>query len=160
MLWILQFLPDELILLVCNTVLALGIVITVLASFLRVVPLINIYRLPLQILGIALLVTGVYFRGGYAIEMEWRERVREMEEKVAAAEKKSAQTNTVIKRVYVDRVKKIKQDVVVYRDRVKEVEKIIDRDCRVPAEAIKILNDSAAPRRATVEVGPLTKDAK
>jgi len=160
MLWILQFLPDQLILLVCNTVLILGIVITVAASFLRMIPVINIYRLPLQILGILLLVTGVYFRGGYAIEMEWRERVRDMEARVAESEKKSAHTNTVIKKVYVDRVKKIKQDVVVYRDRVKEVEKIIDRDCRVPDEAIKILNDSAAPRRATVEVGPLTKDAK
>jgi len=160
MLWILQFLPDELILLVCNTVLILGIVITVLASFLRMIPFVNIYRLPLQILGIVLLVTGVYFRGGYAIEMEWRERVREMEAKVAEAEKKSAQTNTVIKKVYVDRVKKIRQTSVVYRDQIKEVEKVIDRDCRVPAEAIQILNDAARTPRATVETGPLTKDAK
>jgi hypothetical protein len=160
MLWILQFLPDELILLVCNTVLALGVVITLVASFLRAVPMINIYRLPLQMLGIALLVTGVYFRGGYAIEMEWRERVREMEAKVAAAEKKSAQTNTVIKRVYVDRVKKIRQTSVVYRDQIKEVEKVIDRDCRVPPEAIRILNDAARTPKATVEVGPLQKDEK
>lgn len=160
MLWILQFLPDELILLVCNTVLILGVVITLVASFLRAVPMINIYRLPLQMLGIALLVIGVYFRGGYAIEMEWRERVRAMEEKVAAAEKKSARTNTVIKRVYVDRVKKIKKDVVVYRDRIKEVEKVIDRDCRVPPEAIRILNDAARTPKGTVEVGPLQKDEK
>lgn len=160
MLWILQFLPDELILLVCNTVLILGIVITVVASFLRAVPVINIYRLPLQMLGIALLVIGVYFRGGYAIEMEWRERVREMEQQVAAAEKKSAHTNTVIKRVYVDRVKKIRQTSVVYRDRIKEVEKVIDRDCRVPAEAIHILNDAARTPRGTVEAGPLRKDDK
>ena len=160
MLWILQFLPDELILLVCNTVLVLGVVVTLVASFLRAVPVINIYRLPLQMLGIALLVTGVYFRGGYAIEMEWRERVREMEAKVAEAEKKSAHTNTVIKRVYVDRVKKIRQTSVVYRDRIKEVEKVIDRDCRVPAEAIQILNDAARTPRGTVETGPLTKDPK
>jgi hypothetical protein len=111
-------------------------------------------------LGIVLLITGVYFRGGYAIEMEWRERVREMEAKVAEAEKKSAHTNTVIKKVYVDRVKKIRQTSVVYRDRIKEVEKVIDRDCRVPAEAIQILNDAARTPRAIVETGPLTKDAK
>ena len=160
MLWILQFLPDELILLVCNTVLILGIVITVLASFLRMIPFVNIYRLPLQILGIVLLVTGVYFRGGYAIEMEWRERVREMEAKVAEAEKKSAQTNTVIKKVYVDRVKKIRQTSVVYRDQIKEVEKVIDRDCRVPPEALRILNDAARTPRGTVEAGPLQKDEK
>ena len=154
--WILHFLPESLILFVTTSLLLAGLVITTIAFL----PVLAQYRTPTQVLGIALLVAGVYFRGGYAIEMEWRERVREMEAKVAEAEKKSAHTNTVIKRVYVDRVKKIKQDVVVYRDRVKEVEKIIDRDCRVPPEAIKILNDSAAPRRATVEVGPLTKDAK
>ena len=80
--WILHFLPDALILWICNIVLLAGILLTVAAFFIRRIPVINQYRTPAQILGIALLVTGVYWRGGYAIEMEWRERVSEVEKKV------------------------------------------------------------------------------
>jgi hypothetical protein len=88
--WILHFLPDALILWICNIVLLAGILLTAAAFFIRRIPVINQYRTPAQVLGIALLVIGVYWRGGYAIEMEWRERVAEVEARVAAAEAKSA----------------------------------------------------------------------
>jgi hypothetical protein len=75
--------------------------------------------------------------------MVWRERVRELEEKVAIAEQKSKETNVIIKEKIVNKIKEIK----VYQDRIKEViiekEKIIDAQCTVPDEALEILNDSA-----------------
>jgi hypothetical protein len=83
-----------------------------------------------------------------------------MEAKVAEAEQKSAKANTVIKKVYVDRVKVVKQDVVVVQEKIKEIEKIIDKDCRVAPEAIQLLNEAARPRKGIVEVGPLEKDSK
>jgi len=83
-----------------------------------------------------------------------------MEAKVAEAEAKSVKTNTVIKKVYVDRVKVIKQDVVVVQEKIREVEKLIDKDCRVAPEALDLLNQAAKPRKATVEVGPLEKVEK
>ena len=92
--------------------------------------------------------------------MIWRDEVAKLEEKVAAAEKQSVKTNTVIKKVYVDRVKIVKQDVVVVQEKIREVEKLIDKDCKVAPEAVQLLNQAAKPRKGTVEVEPLRKDEK
>ena len=94
--WILHLLPEALIRWVCNLLLAAGIALTVAAFFIKSVPVLNQYRLPAQILGIALLVIGVYWRGGYAVEQDWRERVAEVQAKLAVAEKRSAEVNTEI----------------------------------------------------------------
>ena len=151
--WILHFLPDALILWICNIVLLAGILLTVTAFFIRRIPIINQYRTPAQILGIALLVIGVYWRGGYAIEMEWRERVAEVEARVAAAEAKSAEENVKI-------VTKVVTKTQVIRTRGETITKYIDREivrydekfakggmCEIPQEFIKAHNSAAeAPK--------------
>ena len=151
--WILHFLPDALILWICNIVLLAGILLTVTAFFIKRIPIINQYRIPAQVLGIALLVMGVYWRGGYAIEMEWRERVAEVEARVAAAEAKSAEENVKI-------VTKIVTKTQVIRTRGETITKYIDREivrydekfakggiCEIPQEFIKAHNSAAeAPK--------------
>jgi hypothetical protein len=151
--WILHFLPDVLILWICNIVLLAGIVLTVAAFFIRRIPVINQYRIPAQVLGIALLVVGVYWRGGYAIEQEWRERVAAVEARVAAAEAKSAEENTKI-------VTKVVTKTQIIRTRGETITKYIDKEivrydtkfapggqCEIPREFIKALNDAAeAPK--------------
>ena len=151
--WILHFLPDALILWVCNIVLLAGILLTVTAFFIKRIPVINQYRIPAQVLGIALLVAGVYWRGGYAIEMEWRERVAEVEARVAAAEAKSAEENVKI-------VTKVVTKTQVIRTRGETITKYIDREivrydekfakggmCEIPQEFIKAHNSAAeAPK--------------
>ena len=91
--------------------------------------------------------------------MIWRDEVAKMEAKVAESEAKSKKVNKVIQKVYVDRVKVIKQDVVVIQEKIKEVSNTIDKDCKVPAEAVKLLNQ-AAKNKPVVEVEPLKKDEK
>jgi hypothetical protein len=83
---ILHLLPDAFIEWIVNTILIAGALTTVAGFFVRFVPFVNQYRIPVQIAGILLLTTGVYFRGGYSTEMAWRERVREAEARVAAAQ--------------------------------------------------------------------------
>ena len=147
--WILHFLPDTLILWICNIVLLAGILLTVTAFFIKRIPVINQYRTPAQILGIALLVMGVYWRGGYAIEMEWRERVAEVESRVAAAEAASKEENVKI-------VTKVVTKTQVIRTRGETITKYIDREivrydekfakggvCEIPQEFIKAHNDAA-----------------
>ena len=151
--WVLHFLPDALILWICNIVLLAGILLTAASFFIRRIPVINQYRIPAQVLGIALLVTGVYWRGGYAIEMEWRERVAEVEARVAAAEAKSAEENVKI-------VTKVVTKTQVIRTRGETITKYIDREivrydekfakggmCEIPQEFIKAHNSAAeAPK--------------
>ena len=151
--WILHFLPDTLILWICNTVLLAGILLTVTAFFIQRIPIINQYRTPAQVLGIALLVVGVYWRGGYAIEQEWRERVAEVEARVAAAEAASKEENVKI-------VTKVVTKTQVIRTRGETITKYIDREivrydekfakggmCEIPQEFIKAHNSAAeAPK--------------
>ena len=142
-----SIIPDGFIVWVINAVLLTGLVATLASFFIKFIPFVNSYKLPIQILGIVLLAIGLFFKGGYATEMMWRDRVAAMEEKVAAAEVKSAKTNTVIQKVYVDKVKVVKDTQYVIQERIKEVEKLIDKDCRVAPEAVDIHNDAAKNRK-------------
>ena len=105
------------------------------------------YASGIKIIGIVLLVVGVWFRGGYDVEMKWRQRVADLEAKIAIAEEKSKDTNTKIQTKIVEKVKVVKENTVVYRDRIKEVEKLIDKECKVAPEAVDIHNDAAKNRR-------------
>jgi hypothetical protein len=158
--WLLHLLPDSFILFIVYCVLAAGGALTALSYLVKWIPWLNVYKIPARVAGILLLICGVYFYGGYSTEMQWCERVAEMEAKVAEAEKKSARVNTVIKKVYVDRIKRVTEEKIVIQDRIVKEKEIIDKDCRVPAEAINILNSAARGPKATVEVGPLQKDEK
>jgi hypothetical protein len=150
--WILHLLPESLILWICNILLAAGIALTAAAFFIKSIPLLNQYRLPAQILGIALLVIGVYWRGGYAVESEWRERVAELELKVAEAEKQSAEVNTEIVTKIVTKTKVIRErgnDIVQYLDRevVKNQEVIrFVENCPIPDIIVNTHNAAAVNR--------------
>ena len=146
--WMLAFIPDAFLAWVINTILITGIV-GFLASFffgyvVRWLPSIAPYHLLIQVISIVLLVAGVYFKGGYSVEMEWRAKVAELESKVAVAEQKSKEVNTQIQTVYVDRVKVVKEKQIVIQEKLKTVEVKIDANCKVVPEAIDILNDAAA----------------
>lgn len=145
--FLLNFIPDALIQLVVNGVLIAGIIGSVVSFFfgifVRWMPWIIPYRMLLQIVSLVLLIAGVYFKGGIGVEMEWRERLRVAEEKVKIAEEKSKEVNTVIEKVYVDRIKKVKDTQIIVQEKIVEKEKIIDAECKVPKEAINILNDAA-----------------
>jgi len=147
--WILHFLPESLILFVTTALLLAGIVTTTI-SFL---PVLAQYRTPTQVLGIALLVAGVYLRGGLSIEMEWRERVAEMEQKVAEAQAESQKVNETLKTRVVTKTQVIRtrgENIVKYVDR--EVIKYDTKfapggQCELPREFVKAINDAAeAPK--------------
>ena len=125
-----------------NLIFYTGVVCTIFGFVVRFKFLEN-WRLIIQVVGILALGAGLYMKGGYSVEMEWRDRVAELEAKVAAAEAKSQQVNTVIQERVVTQVKKIKEVQYKNREVIKQVEKIIDRDCTVPPEAIDILNAAA-----------------
>ena len=141
--WILHFLPDALILWFCNMLLLTGVALTVAGFFAHRISLVSQYQLPFKVLGIALLVLGVYFRGGLAVEAEWRERVAEVEAKLQVAEQQSAKENTRIETRVVKKTEYIKtrgQDIVQYVDR--EVTKY-DATCAIPQPFVEAHNRAA-----------------
>ena len=143
--FILHFLPDSVILWFCNGLLVAGIALTVIAFFIRSIPLINQYRIPAQVLGIALLIVGVYFRGGLAVEQVWRERVAELEAQIMVAEAASNEVNVQIETRVVKKTEYITrrgQDIVEYVDR--EVVKY-DNTCVIPDPFVQAHNLAAEP---------------
>jgi hypothetical protein len=127
----------------------------VLAGWLgKWIPFYGNYVKILQPVGIILLVLGVWLRGGYDTEMAWRAKVAEAEARVAAAEQKSQETNTVIEQKIVEKTKVIKgktEYITQYLDReVVKKEEIIKyiEQCPVPKEIIDIHNQAAEMNKA------------
>lgn len=147
--WILHLLPDAVILWFCNILLLVGFVLTVAGFFAHRIPVVWQYQLPFKVLGIALLVLGVYFRGGYSTEMMWRERVAEVEARLKVAEQQSAEANDAL-------AKKAEEKIKYIRGRTEYINQYIDKEvirydtkfmpggvCEIPQEFIKAHNDAA-----------------
>ena len=152
--WMLNLIPDAMLNWVYWLIIAAGIT-GVLAGWLgKWIPFYGNYVKILQPVGIVLLVLGVWLRGGYDTEMAWRAKVAEAEARVAAAEQKSQETNTVIEQKIVEKTKVIKgktEYITQYLDReVVKKEEIIKyiEQCPVPKEIIDIHNQAAEMNKA------------
>jgi hypothetical protein len=141
--WILHFLPDSIILAFCNILLLAGIMLTVAGFFAHRIPFVSQYQLAFKIGGIALLVLGVYFRGGLAVEAEWRERLAAVEARLAVAEKASADANTQIETKTQKQVAQIRQRMTYVRQYVdREVVRYNDQ-CSIPQPFVDAHNRAA-----------------
>jgi len=96
------------------------------------------------ILGLILFLGGIFFEGGYGVEMLWRAKAKELEDRIAQSEEKASRRTVEIQTRIVTKIQKVHDTSVVIQERIKEVEKIIDADCRVNPEAVKLLNSGAA----------------
>ena len=147
--WLLHLLPTSLILWIVNTLLVVGIIGIVLGFFVKFIPVVNTYRLPIQIGSIIIFCVGLWWQGGYSVEQAWRERVEELEAKVAKAEEQSKSVNERIKTKVVTKIQIVKirgEDQIKYIDReiVKYDEKFARGGvCEIPREFIKAHNAAA-----------------
>jgi hypothetical protein len=143
-----SFVPDSFLLYVINTILLVGAVGSFLTFFalnriLRWFPAIAPYYLILQVVSAVLLVAGIYFKGGYSVEMSWRDKVKEAEAKVAVAEEQSKDLN---KKLEDERKKKQQVKIEYYntvKTQIKEVEKIINGKCEIDPQVNELLNKAA-----------------
>ena len=154
--WMIGLIPDAVLSSLYWLIIAAGVT-GVLAGWLgKWIPFYGNYVKILQPLGIVLLVLGVWLRGGYDTEMAWRAKVAEAEARVAAAEQKSQETNTVIQEKVVEKTKVIRgktEYITQYLDReVVKKEEIIKyiEQCPVPKEIIDIHNQAADLNKAAV----------
>ena len=152
--WMFNLIPDAMLNWVYWAIIAAGIT-GVLAGWLgKWIPFYGNYVKILQPVGIVILVLGVWLRGGYDVEMSWRAKVAEAEARVAVAEQKSKETNTVIEQKVVEKTKIIKgktEYITQYLDReVVKKEEIIKyiEQCPVPKEIIDIHNQAADLNKA------------
>jgi hypothetical protein len=152
--WMFSLVPDSILNWVYWAIILIGLT-GVLAGWIgKFIPFYGNYIKILQPIGIVLLVAGVWLRGGYDTEMAWRAKVAEAEAKVAVAEQKSQETNTVIEQKIVEKTKVIKgktEYITQYLDReVVKKEEIIKyiEQCPVPKEIIDIHNQATELNKA------------
>jgi len=142
--WAFNLIPDSVMAWIINILLISGVLGVVAGFFLKIIPFVNQYRLPVQIVSICVLVLGVWLKGGQSERLVWQARVAEMEAKVAAAEAKAKQVNVKVETKIVERVRVIQGQTQTI---VKEVPTIITREvdakCEIPAGGVELFNRAA-----------------
>jgi len=142
--WVFSLIPDSLFVWIYYLLLTAGLVFYVASKLVTWIPMMGQYKLPVELVGVVLLVVGAYFYGGYGVQSAWLARVAELEAKVKAAEEQSQKVNTVIQERVVTKIKVVKENVYVNREIIKEVAgKQLDASCSLPKSTIS-LHDSAS----------------
>ena len=141
--WMLSFIPDSLFIWITYGLMTIGAGLYVASKLVQWIPLMGQYKLPAELIGIVVLLGGVYLFGGYGVEMSWRDKVRQLEEKVKAAEAKSQEVKIQIQEKIVYKTKVVKEKETVYIDRIKEIAKEIDAKCEVDPRVIEELNKAS-----------------
>lgn len=143
MMWILSLLPTTVADFIIIAMILIGFAGVLIGLFFNNIPVISKYSIPIKILGIALLVLGIYLKGSSDTEKEWKAKLKDAEHKAVIAEQKAKEANAKIEYVFVDRVKKVKDVQVVIQERIKEIAPEIDAACTLTPSAIDVLNAAA-----------------
>ena len=135
--WLLSFISTEILQWMIHGIVLLGLFAFISSYF------VPVYGKIISPIAILILAFGVYCEGGYFVEKEWRSKVEEMEKKVAAAEEKSAEINTVIKTKIVEKIKVIKETTKGNIEYVDRVVARYDNKCGLSNAAVGVHNASS-----------------
>ena len=114
-----------------------GIVIYIGYKF---IPLALKYKLVAKILGLVLIITGIYLQGMLAISRDYREKAAEFQHKIELANIKSNNVNESIKYVYKDKVSKSKEKSITIQENIKNNAREINRNCIITPEINRLHN--------------------
>ena len=138
--WILDWLPFW----VFHLLVVMGFVGLAASLVLKFIPFVSLYRLPIQVASIAILVFGVYMEGGIATQEKWEARVAEVKLEMAKKEVVSAEVTTKVVTKYINKVQIVKEKG---NEIIKQVPVYITKDadakCDVPTGFV-MLHDSAS----------------
>lgn len=156
--FLLSFLPDSFLEMVVNAILIAGIVMSFLSFFvinkiLMRWPGMSPYYHLLQLISAVLLIAGVYFKGSYQTEAEWRAKVKAAEEQVRIAEQHAAEATGKVETKVVQKTKYIKlRGETIIKEVDREIVKY-NNTCVIPPKFIELHNQAAEPPQ-------FVKDAK
>ena len=139
--WLLNLLPDW----IFHLIVLVGVLGLLGSFFFGFIPFVSKYTLPIKVGSIVLLVVGIWFEGGISNNNAWLEKVHALEKKVAEAEAKSAQANTALTSKIAEKNKEIASIQATLKNKIKQFASIMDSECKVPEQAINVLNEAAMP---------------
>ena len=141
--WMFSIIPDAILNWVYWAIIAVGISGMFAGWFGKFIPVYGKYVGFIKPVGIALVILGVWLRGGYDTEMAWRAKVEEAQAKVAKAEEVSKEINTKLEAKIKEKQKVRVEYYNTVKERIVEKEKLIDAKCELDPSVPKILNDAA-----------------
>lgn len=100
----------------------------------------HLFIKPLSWVGI---LVGVFMYGGAGVTEIYQSQIKDAEHRVELAQEKSNGANNLLDQKTKTNTKVIHDVQIVYKDRIKEVTKTIDADCKFDSQASKILNEAA-----------------
>jgi hypothetical protein len=155
--WMLDFIPDAYLHLAIITIICTGGGLYLLGLLMNFWPPAYPYREPVRITATVLVVAGIYFLGGYGVDMEWRAKAEQLQAKIDQASAQSESANAKIQTKIITQTKIIHDKQIVVQKEIQTVEKQIDAECKLDPAVPKILNDAAKNPMAnpigTVSVG-------
>ena len=135
--WLLSFIPTEILQWMIHGIVLLSLFGYISSQF------VPVYGKIISPIAVLILAFGIYCEGGYIVEKEWRSKIEDMEKKVAAAEEKSAEINTVIKTKIVEKIKVIKETTKGNIEYVDRVVARYDNKCVLSNAAVGVHNASS-----------------
>jgi membrane-bound ClpP family serine protease len=144
--WILSLLPEWILVTLIHGTVVVGLILTFCGGLLKFIPVINPYAAIAKQIGIVLLVIGVFFEGGLAVEQSYRARIAEMQAKIKEAEIQSAKANEKLayevsknKELIKEKVNKNAKDIEAKRE-------AINAECKLSDDAWVLYNRAVEPK--------------
>lgn len=137
--WLLSWLPDF----VFHLLLIAGVLGLLASIVLDSIPFISSNAKAIQLASGVVLLFAIYFEGGIANEDKWQARIKELEVKVAKAETQSVEANSKLSKALAEKDKAVALAQAELKNRVRAGAAAMDAVCRIPADVVSILNDSA-----------------
>jgi len=141
--WLLSFLPTGFLEFIINAVLIGSIVGIVLGFFGSKLPVVGTHANIIKYVSIALFCVGLYWKGGFSVEKEWRERVEALEVKVRQAEAQAKEANEHIETRVVEKTKVVREKGKI---RIEYINRLVE------GKTVEIVKDMSAEERALFEV--------
>jgi SMC interacting uncharacterized protein involved in chromosome segregation len=138
--WFLSFVPDAWLEWSIHALVLLGLLLGILGAIGKNIPFVSQYGTIVKAIGGLLFVVGVFFEGGYGVEMSYRAKVAEMQDKIEVAQKESKKENIRIQEKVVERVKIIKERADETNREIEAKRDIINAECKLSDDAWVLYN--------------------
>jgi ABC-type multidrug transport system fused ATPase/permease subunit len=149
MFWLVNHIPSV----IFHILLLISIVGILTSFFLGMVPFVNQYKLPIQIISILVLAFALYSEGSIANNESWQAKVKEQEQKVALAEQKSADLNERLQEAL-----NYKTSIIEGKknETIKEIKKYVYDTCKLSNTAISLHDSSSQNSVPDSAIGTIT----
>ena len=142
--WMFSLLPDSIFVMLTYVIFAAGLLLYIASKMVQWIPIMAQYRIPAELVGVLCLCIGAYFFGWRGNEEHWLAKIKELEQKVAIAESRSREVNTVIETKIVTKIKVIKETVYANKEIIREVAGAqLDSQCSLPQSSVVLLNSAS-----------------